>query len=53
MTPVIVNQSESSLKEMRGLISFWASNEDIANRMVNAGAETIKITDPPEFVPKG
>ena len=34
--PVIVNQGEPVLKEMRwGLIPFWAKDEDVGNRMIN------------------
>jgi len=43
MAPVIVNQGDVVLKDMRwGLIPFWAKDEDIGNRMINARAETVK-----------
>ena len=43
MAPVIVNQADVVLKDMRwGLIPFWAKDEDIGNRMINARAETVK-----------
>jgi len=43
MALVIVNQGESVLKDMRwGLIPFWAKDEDIGNRMINARAETVR-----------
>ncbi len=43
MAPVIVNQGETVLKEMRwGLIPFWAKDEEIGNRMINARAETVR-----------
>jgi putative SOS response-associated peptidase YedK len=43
MAPVIVHQKELVLKDMRwGLIPFWAKDEHIGNRMINARAETVK-----------
>ena len=43
MAPVIVNRGEVALKDMRwGLIPFWAKDEEIGNRMINARAETVK-----------
>ncbi len=43
MAPVIVNQGDVVLKDMRwGLIPFWAKDEEIGNRMINARAETVK-----------
>jgi putative SOS response-associated peptidase YedK len=43
MAPVIVNQGEAVLKDMRwGLIPFWAKDEEIGNRMINARAETVR-----------
>ena len=43
MAPVIVSQDEPVLKDMRwGLIPFWAKDEQIGNRMINARAETVK-----------
>src|SRR5512140_640469 len=43
MAPVIVRQGELVLKDMRwGLIPFWAKDEKIGNRMINARAETLK-----------
>jgi putative SOS response-associated peptidase YedK len=40
MAPVIVSQGESVLKDMRwGLIPFWAKDEEIGSRMINARAE--------------
>src|SRR5512137_2624689 len=43
MAPVIVGQDEPVLKDVRwGLIPFWAKDEEIGNRMINARAETVK-----------
>lgn len=43
MAPVIVNLGEAVLKDMRwGLIPFWAKEEEIGSRMINARAETVK-----------
>lgn len=43
MAPVVVNHGEVVLKDMRwGLIPFWAKDEAIGSRMINARAETVK-----------
>jgi|SRR5208282_5284955 len=43
MAPVIVSQDQPVLKDMRwGSIPFWAKDEEIGNRMINARAETVK-----------
>jgi putative SOS response-associated peptidase YedK len=43
LAPVLVNQGEMVLKGMRwGLIPFWAKDETIGNRMIDARAETIR-----------
>jgi putative SOS response-associated peptidase YedK len=43
MAPVIVNQGDVVLKDMRwGLVPFRAKDEGIGNRMINARAETVK-----------
>jgi len=43
MAPIIVHQKKLVLKDTRwGLIPFWAKDEEIGNRMINARCETVK-----------
>ena len=42
MVPVIVSQDEAVLKDMRlVMIPFWAKDEAIGNRLINASVETV------------
>lgn len=42
--PVIVNDTELHVELMRwGLVPFWAKNERIGYKMINARAETLQV----------
>jgi putative SOS response-associated peptidase YedK len=43
MAPIFLNQGEIILKAMRwGLIPFWAKDESVGSRMINARAESVR-----------